>query len=579
MGAVPAAIAPMKPPPQICPENRRRSRPACVLASALLRAVAAICLLAAAPALAQRTVCTITVNSEDEKEVFRRYLPEPGHRFVELVERGRPDWLASACRARVTCDVLIISAHYDGGNDFFSDRLENNESLTVTELERASCSGSCPSLFSQLKEVYLFGCNTLNPSPQSGASAEIVRSLVRDGLSPKEAQRQLNSLTAVHGESSRDRMRQIFNKVPVIYGFASTAPLGPVAGATLNRHLRAAGVREIGQGRPSSRLVDAFASYGLTVTGGSGDSGPLAEARADMCQFADDRLSLATKLAFVHQVLQRHVGEARLQLDRIQRLTHTLDEATRRDPVVAQALEDIARDSAARTRMLDYAHGTAPSVQVRLLAMAHDVGWLSAAEQREELASMLRSMQGRTGIGVSEVDLACSLNRDRRLDGAFAYSVAPASLADDVAHAALRACLGSAEDRVRVLQALLGREEADLRIAQTYLRHRPITDAVELRAIAGAIGRMEPGETQVRALETLARHYVSDRQVLHGLVGLFSRTPSWAVQSAIAGVLIRADRRELSRNELLAVLTRDRRPAPDSGDDIVDALIRTLQSP
>jgi hypothetical protein len=67
--------------------------------------------------------------------------------------------------------------------------------------------------------------------------------------------------------------------------------------------------------------------------------------------------------------------------------------------------------------------------------------------------------------------------------------------------------------------------------------------------------------------------------VLHGLVGLFSRTPSWAVQSAIAGVLIRADRRELSRNELLAVLTRDRRPAPDSGDDIVDALIRTLQSP
>ncbi|HET9204792.1 MAG TPA: hypothetical protein VFO28_01050, partial [Burkholderiaceae bacterium] len=209
------------------------------LLSWLLGWAAVTGLLVPALAQAQRTVCTITVNSEDEKEVFRRYLPEPGHRFVELVERGRPDWLASACRARVSCDVLIISAHYDGGNDFFSDRLENDENLTVTELERASCSGSCPSLFSRLKEVYLFGCNTLNPAPQSGASAEVVRSLVREGQSPKEAQRQLRALNATHGESSRDRMRLIFNQVPVIYGFASTAPLGPIAGATLNRHLRA----------------------------------------------------------------------------------------------------------------------------------------------------------------------------------------------------------------------------------------------------------------------------------------------------------------------------------------------------
>src|SRR5688572_2586485 len=48
----------------------------------------ALCLLAAPlPAAAERTVCTITVNSSDEKEAFRRHLPEPGHRFVELVER------------------------------------------------------------------------------------------------------------------------------------------------------------------------------------------------------------------------------------------------------------------------------------------------------------------------------------------------------------------------------------------------------------------------------------------------------------------------------------------------------------
>ena len=44
----------------------------------------------------RKTVCTITVNSPDEKETFRRRLPSDQFQFVELVEHGRPDWLASA---------------------------------------------------------------------------------------------------------------------------------------------------------------------------------------------------------------------------------------------------------------------------------------------------------------------------------------------------------------------------------------------------------------------------------------------------------------------------------------------------
>ena len=51
-------------------------------------------------------------------------------------------------------------------------------------------------------------------------------------------------------------------------------------------------------------------------------------------------------------------------------------------------------------------------------------------------------------------------------------------------------------------------------IAQAYLRHRPITDAAELRRIVAAIARMAPSDAQVRALESLGRHYVSDREIL-----------------------------------------------------------------
>src|SRR5438477_8355333 len=164
----------------------------------------------------KKTVCTITVNSADEKEAFRRSLPPDKYQFVELVERGRPDWLASACQQKIRCDMLVISGHYDGGNEFFSEHVEASEYLPVAEMERASCSASCSTLFSQLKEVYLFGCNTLNPERQNNTPAVIARDLAIAGRSTADGERMAQVLSARYGDSSRDRMRQIFPSVPVI---------------------------------------------------------------------------------------------------------------------------------------------------------------------------------------------------------------------------------------------------------------------------------------------------------------------------------------------------------------------------
>ena len=60
-----------------------------VLVAALLAVASAGDVRAAA-----KTVCTVTVNSPDERETFRRALPRGDFEFIELVERGRPDWLA-----------------------------------------------------------------------------------------------------------------------------------------------------------------------------------------------------------------------------------------------------------------------------------------------------------------------------------------------------------------------------------------------------------------------------------------------------------------------------------------------------
>ena len=526
----------------------------------------------------KKTVCTITVNSSDEKEIFRRSLPEDDFQFVELVERGRPDWLASACRKDVHCDVLLISGHFDDGTEFYSDRLDARESLPVDEMERASCSDSCPGLFSQLKEVYLFGCNTLQAQPLRSASAEIARSLIRSGHSPADAERLSRQLNERHGESNRDRMRQIFKDVPVIYGFSSKAPLGRTAGPMLDRYFQSGASGEIGSGRASPRLLSLFAPSSMTAATGSSDSDSHAGFRQDVCHFSDDRLSAAQKLGFVHQLLNREMAEVRMFLDHIEKYAASLSETERQAPAVARALGEIARDEAARTRYLDFVRDAdQPAIRARMIGLAANLGWLSPAEKRAELMRMIGDQLARNAVSPAEVDLACALNKNHELDQDQDRLQLPPAQADKVPHAAVLACLGRTEAHARVLRALTSPNDEEVQIAQIYLHHRPIDDATELRGVATGIARMNGSDAQARALDTLAPYHLSDRESLEALTRLFPLAKSVNVQRAIAGILIRSDFKTIATPEFVKTLRQSRLKSPD-GADLIDVLIRRLQS-
>ena len=527
----------------------------------------------------KRTVCTITVNSPDEKEMFRRRLPADQYQFVELVERGRPDWLASACRQGIQCDLLVISGHFDGRTEFYSDQVAASEFLPVVEMERASCSDSCPGLFAHLKEVYLFGCNTLNADAVRSTSSEAGRSLVRAGHSQLEAGRLARTLDQRHGESSRDRMRRIFINVPVIYGFSSVAPLGPTAATLLGHYLQTSSLAEVGTGRQSPRLLGAFATESLIAVSGLSASDPHAAYRRDVCQFIDDRPSPAEKVAFVHTLLRGDMAEVRMFLDRIEGLFASLGESERQDPAFAKAIDAIARDDAARDRYLHFAQDAdQPQIRARMIELAGTLGWLSPAEQRAELMRMIGDLLARKSVGASEVDLICSLNPDHALDRERDRLSLSASQADKVSQAAALACLGSVEGRARVLQALTSREDAEVKIAEVYLGYRPITDVDELRIVAGGITRMTGSGAQVRALDTLARHRLNDRQSLDELALLFPAADSVDVQRAIAAVFIRSDYSLLPKLDLIRVMSQTRFKS-SSGADIIDILIRRLQLP
>ena len=450
----------------------------------------------------KRTVCTITVNSPDEKEMFRQRLPEDKYEFVELVERGRPDWLATACRQHIRCDLLIISGHFDGSTEFYSDQVAASEFLPVAEMERASCSDSCPGLFSQLKEVYLFGCNTLNTDAVKSTSSEVGRSLVRDGHSQAGANRIARTLDKRHGESSRDRMRRIFVNVPVIYGFSSVAPLGPTAATLLGRYLRSPSTAEVGGGRADPRLLAHFAAESMVAVSGLSQSDPHAAYRRDVCQFMDDRPSPAGRLRFVHSLLQRDMAEIRMFLERIEGHFASLTDSERQDPAVSTALGEIARDDAARDQFLRFAEDAdQPQIRARMIRLAGALGWLSPPDQRAELVRMIGDLLEKGTFGPAEVDLTCA--PEWATTGWTRSVIACRGWHREGRQGDARRGFGMPGRRRRSglrLQAMTSRDDAEVQIAEVYLGRRPITDVDELRVVTSGIAHMTGSGAQVRAL-------------------------------------------------------------------------------
>ncbi|MEP6703118.1 MAG: hypothetical protein ABJB04_09000, partial [Betaproteobacteria bacterium] len=497
--------------------------------------------------------------------------------FVELVEHGRPDWLASACQQKVQCDVLVISGHFAGTN-FFSEEIATQEFLPVEEMERVSCSDSCPGLFSRLKEVYLFGCNTLNGETSESNTAELARTLMREGTSKGAAERQSRAMTGRYGETNRDRMRRIFANVPVIYGFSSKAPLGPAAAGSLSRYLQGAGGSEIGRGHVSSRLLGQFASTSLTAVSGVGATGPQASYRQEVCQFYDDRKPVDAKVDFLHQLFARNMSEVRMFLQHIEKFSSSLTDTERRAPAVDRELRSIVGDANVRQRYLDFARETErPDIRARMVKLAGDLGWLSADALRDELVGVTTDMLARKSLGVGDVEFVCALNDTHQLDTPVDHFRLTAAQLADAGHSAALACLGSADDHARQILRLSSRDMTDVQIAQVYFSHRPITDVSELRTAAIDISRMPESEAKVLALETLARHYLSDRESIEELASAFPKSDSVNVQRAIAGILLRADLKSVSKSDLIRNLS-EHRVRGTGGQDIVDVLLRRLRT-
>ena len=209
-----------------------------------------------------------------------------------------------------------------------------------------------------------------------------------------------------------------------------------------------------------------------------------------------------------------------------------------------------------------------------MIALAHRLGWLTAAKKLVALVRLLDDRLARVGVDAADVELVCTLNREHQLDDTLV--ALQTAMAGGLGRAGIFACLGSPKGRAEVLRALTSPNDADVQIAQVYLRHHPIGDATELRGLVTGIAGMPDSDAPVRALNALARQRLADKESLEAVTRLFPVTRSLNVQRAIAGILIRADYQQIANAHLLQVL-REHRLKSSDGQDLIDVLIRRLQ--
>lgn len=520
-----------------------------------------------------KTVCSITVNSPDEKEMFRRWLPSTKYKFVELVERGKQEWLAAACNAGVTCDMLIVSGHF-AGSEFYSENPGARENLAVKEMERISCSNKCPNLFAHLKEVYLFGCHTLDHESAVSLSQDMIRDLIRAGHSPAQAAHMAQELVSQYNESSLERMRRIFIKVPAIYGFGSAAPLGPAASVLLNQYFRTALLGEIGSGTQSHLLTSFFKNHAMRVTRGYSDGDRGLQFRNEICQFYDDRLPPLKKLEHIKQILQRPLAEVQLLIPKIEGFFADLKEADTQTEDFKRQMQVIQKNENARQRFLTFARDADfPPFRQRMLLLAQQLNWLNEKELQAEQVSLINRLLLSSKLSEADVDLVCQINREQTLNSAIAQIKISSKPTSHILNGIL-ACLGDTEARKALLSAATNNQEAS-HIAQVLLKHLPLTPDQELFSFVELTANSNL-ETQIRNLEILTSQQVADSKALARLLKLFSMSKSLVVQKSIAQIFVKADPRQINRAEVTQIFRTHRQRSSD-GRDIIDFAIERLE--
>jgi hypothetical protein len=193
-------------------------------------------------------VCTITINSDNEREVFKKHLNPKYYNHIELTDfatetekttkqEDKSKWFMRACESGIQCDELVISGHFSNG--FFNSDVKAKLALPMDAITKYSCNRTCDGILKKPLETFLSGCNTLAVKGEDFRSPEELYNqlITEDYYSTEEASAAVSVLYSKFGEDSRTKFQKIFSNTPRIYGFSNRSPSGPHLESRLEQYL------------------------------------------------------------------------------------------------------------------------------------------------------------------------------------------------------------------------------------------------------------------------------------------------------------------------------------------------------
>jgi hypothetical protein len=501
----------------------------------------ALLLLSTAPARSGErfTVCSITINSDNEIKTFQKLLPASQFDFVELADaanttpaNGEPAWLAQACQSGVRCDVLVLSGHFANtyagsyGTTFAGS---SGLSMSLEGLERRSCDQSCPGILANPLEVFLFGCRTLATSLDGQPLPEGDLTLLSSYQVPAGVAQRIVDEVRYRGEDTSNlaRMRFVFSGVPRLYGFADRAPTGQLAAPGIATYLKNSGayakhLQQLRAARdrkrtaaPNRALERSLEGTTFTQSRGLDFAEPEYEREARACFLGSERNPVLARLEHIEQLLAQSGFVAYMRA--MEAFFRSHDPASFGNPELA-ALQRIRSQPRARMAVNELARRLEnPILRLEILRVARAIGWIPDDEglrlQREITLGLLAPP-----IYGEARDLICGMDGEIVKRMAIRAEDVPPNVYDDEFGIQALGCLKPEDATIqeRLARSLADGREWIARLAVIALKAMKPKSADIQVALAEQLKRPEEGLRQ-SAAEALRELKPSDPRVLEAI--------------------------------------------------------------
>jgi hypothetical protein len=382
----------------------------------------------------QFRVCAFAFHSPHELAIIKSHLPAKDFEFIELTPsplfgeesvgpmtlspsaasgppgNDVPGWLMNRCRPDLQCDIVVYSGEFAGG--FFG---QSGVSLSVQEIEEASCQSRCQGLFRHPREVFLLACNTLaTKDADNRTPREYLQVLLDHGFGRAAAERVVNLRYGPLGPSFRESLRRSFMGVPRVYGFSSIAPRGEITASLLQRYFQRKG--DYGRyltiadrdTKLNKELLASFAQTSLVQMTGLTPLEPAAADRALICRVYDDTQTVAERLRIVQQLFARSDFLSFVPTVEVFLSRHPSAELRGEE---RRVFKEIQTQEAARRQVIEQVYSlNVSALKMQLAHLALQLEWITKDEFRRLAVDGVRQLLAEP-LSSEVVDITCELTK------------------------------------------------------------------------------------------------------------------------------------------------------------------------